>query len=455
MDSSQQSNKYVKRIGELLIEMGFITEKQLQDALDLAKEKNMKIGEALLSMGILNKDHIYWVLGNQLDMDYIELNSKMVDENLLNQFSLEELKNLKCIPLYEINNEIHFAISDPNDQQIITKIQKLIKDKTLSLHLALPEKITDILNIFQNKISLEEEEISTPKQDTISPIEQLWNLNKSSESSLVEFYWKEFIKILLLMQESEIYILFKSQSETTLLLNNMKTIKKIYVFPKEFYEHLQTKLLQYTLPKNEMNINYIFFEDEHSKTTGLFVYDIITSIREKFIIFKKVKTFSEENFLKKYPKAEYLSEELVSILIKQSKIIVGGDEMIFIKSLIYWTLISMKTESIFSKPIFFEKNLDLLLPEAIQIQYKGTEIRTLYDSIYSQNTPYIFMEFPFYDEDDNKILFSFMKSIDKNIITYLPSENFSEMQKVFLSLPEESLADFKMIFLSPDKIKCL
>ena len=53
-----------KQSGELFTEMGFVTKQQLQEALRIAKKENIKVGEALYSMGALDKDHIYWVLSN-------------------------------------------------------------------------------------------------------------------------------------------------------------------------------------------------------------------------------------------------------------------------------------------------------------------------------------------------------------------------------------------------------
>src|SRR4030042_2609752 len=75
--------RHERRIGELFVEMGFITEDELKEALKVAKEQNIKVGEALYSMGALDKDHIYWVLSNQLNMNYVELSPAMIDKELI------------------------------------------------------------------------------------------------------------------------------------------------------------------------------------------------------------------------------------------------------------------------------------------------------------------------------------------------------------------------------------
>ncbi|MBM4348254.1 MAG: response regulator, partial [Deltaproteobacteria bacterium] len=140
-----------KKIGELFVEMGFITEQQLQKALKIAREQNIKVGEALYSMGALDKDHIYWVLSNQLNMTYVELSSEMIDADLIKQFSVDLLEELKCLPLYETSGEIHFAIAEPTDQKIVKRVKNLKPGKVVQLYLALPEKIMDILNFFKTE----------------------------------------------------------------------------------------------------------------------------------------------------------------------------------------------------------------------------------------------------------------------------------------------------------------
>src|SRR4030042_6506825 len=143
--------KHERSIGELLMDMGFITEEQLQEALILAKEENIKVGEALYSMDVLDKDRLYWVLSKQLNMNYVELSYEMVAKELINQFPIDILGQLLCIPLYETTEEIHFAIADPTDQKIVKGVKSLRPEKTVQLHLALPEGILEILKLFQQE----------------------------------------------------------------------------------------------------------------------------------------------------------------------------------------------------------------------------------------------------------------------------------------------------------------
>ena len=132
--------RHERRIGELFVEMGFITEDQLQEALKVAKEQNIKVGEALYSMGALDKDHIYWVLSNQLNMNYVELSPAMIDKELIGQFSIETLEQLQCLPLYETLEEIHFAMADPMAQKIVKRVKTLDLKKSSNFISLYPKK---------------------------------------------------------------------------------------------------------------------------------------------------------------------------------------------------------------------------------------------------------------------------------------------------------------------------
>ena len=148
-------NQNERRTGEILVELGLIKEQQLQEALKISKDKNVKVGEALYSMGALSRDGIYWGLSNQLQMTYIELSPEMVDKDLIREFPLDVLKQRQCLPLYETNSEIHFAIADPTDRKSVAAVESLKPGKTIQLHLGLPEKIADILGYYEREIAQE------------------------------------------------------------------------------------------------------------------------------------------------------------------------------------------------------------------------------------------------------------------------------------------------------------
>jgi type IV pilus assembly protein PilB len=103
-----------KRLGDLLIEAGVITEEQLQEA--LKKKKNrQKLGDVLVSLGYLNEQQLIEVLEFQLGIPHVKLSSLPIDTTLLKFIPKEfALKNL-VFPIEKKDRELTVAMYDPLD----------------------------------------------------------------------------------------------------------------------------------------------------------------------------------------------------------------------------------------------------------------------------------------------------------------------------------------------------
>ena len=51
--------KAPKKLGEQLVEWGIITQKEVTKALDHAKAKNLRIGEALVDLKLCSESNVY------------------------------------------------------------------------------------------------------------------------------------------------------------------------------------------------------------------------------------------------------------------------------------------------------------------------------------------------------------------------------------------------------------
>lgn len=107
------SNKR-KRLGDLLIEAGMLTEKQLQEALR-TKMDGQKLGDALLERGFISEQQLIEVLEFQLGIPHISLFRYPVDANIVNLISKDfALRNI-LIPIKKEENRLIVAMNDPMD----------------------------------------------------------------------------------------------------------------------------------------------------------------------------------------------------------------------------------------------------------------------------------------------------------------------------------------------------
>ncbi|RFU71571.1 type II secretion system protein GspE [Peribacillus saganii] len=103
-----------KRLGDLLVEAGIVTDEQLQDTLRLKKE-GQKLGDALLERGFITEQQLIEVLEFQLGIPHISLFRYPIDASLLNLVEKEFAFRNKLIPLKKEGNQLVVAMNDPMD----------------------------------------------------------------------------------------------------------------------------------------------------------------------------------------------------------------------------------------------------------------------------------------------------------------------------------------------------
>lgn len=109
-----------KRLGDLLVEVGVISEEQLGNALEMQKgeKKGEKLGSVLIELGFTTEQQIMEALQQQLGIESIDLSSiriqdeiiKMIDESVLRKYSLIPFAFSEKNP-----NILKVAMSDPLD----------------------------------------------------------------------------------------------------------------------------------------------------------------------------------------------------------------------------------------------------------------------------------------------------------------------------------------------------
>lgn len=151
MKEEQEEKTQHQKLGEMLIYYKIITRPQLEEGLTIQKKSEKRIGEILIKLGRVTQDEINWVLGKQLNLPYVQINIGNIDMHLSRNISEDLLKKYKMMPIMELNDELVVAIADPTDEEAVEKIKELTQ-KEIKLVLSSFENIDETLNqIFSNK----------------------------------------------------------------------------------------------------------------------------------------------------------------------------------------------------------------------------------------------------------------------------------------------------------------
>lgn len=115
-----------KRLGDILIEKGLITEEDLNRALDIQNRSGEKLGEILLKMGVIKEEDLYSALAEIYNVPYINLEDIVVDAETVKLVPEHICRRYKVIPLKMDGDRIVVAMSNPvniyalDDIRIIT-----------------------------------------------------------------------------------------------------------------------------------------------------------------------------------------------------------------------------------------------------------------------------------------------------------------------------------------------
>ena len=118
---SSDSNEK-KKIGEILIEKGYITSKQLTEALADCKKTKTPLGSMLVKLGYLSLDKLKEALGEQQHIKIVDADSLDVEEDVINIFPTDFIRNNKVIPVSSDGRNIIVGMVNPSNERILKDI---------------------------------------------------------------------------------------------------------------------------------------------------------------------------------------------------------------------------------------------------------------------------------------------------------------------------------------------
>jgi type IV pilus assembly protein PilB len=112
-----------KRLGDILVESGIITEEQLQEALQEQKKSKLKLGDHLLQAGYITEQQLIEILEFQLGIPHVSLFRYKLDPTLASIVPEEIAKRYSLIPLKKEGNKLTIAMVDPLDYFAIDELR--------------------------------------------------------------------------------------------------------------------------------------------------------------------------------------------------------------------------------------------------------------------------------------------------------------------------------------------
>ncbi len=104
-----------RRLGELLLEAGYISPGQLEEALILQKESGQRLGSTLVNLGYLNEQSLIEVLEFQLGVPHVIIAKRKVDPAVAALVPEQVARKYRCFAVELQGNKLLLAMVDPTD----------------------------------------------------------------------------------------------------------------------------------------------------------------------------------------------------------------------------------------------------------------------------------------------------------------------------------------------------
>ena len=200
-----------QQLRAFLLDAGLVTAQQFDSALKKATETNQKVGDVLVSEGLISKEDLIKLEAYILGIPFVNLEKEKVESEVLKIIPEPIARSHNIVAFRKKGNDLEVAMLDPEDLRTIEFIKKTTSLRILP-RLTTPESIKNILRQYQKTLEAEFGEIIKKEVGVIKSIkeeervEEKAELQKMAEELPVIRIVDTLIKHAILQRASDIHI---------------------------------------------------------------------------------------------------------------------------------------------------------------------------------------------------------------------------------------------------------
>ena len=119
-----------KRIGEILVELGYLTQEQLNKALEVVQATKSSrdhsrelIGKVLINMGLINEEQLAQAIARQWNIPFVDLSNTDLSLEIARIVPEDVCRRYKLIPVGKEGERLFIAMADPLDVYAIDHVR--------------------------------------------------------------------------------------------------------------------------------------------------------------------------------------------------------------------------------------------------------------------------------------------------------------------------------------------
>jgi MshEN domain len=110
-------------LGDILVETNLLTSAQLETALASQRRTGSPLGETLVEMGYISERQLKHALCIQLRIVFVDLDQRSIDPDLTAVISERYARHHRAIPIAKADDRIVLAMDDPTDAEVVAEVR--------------------------------------------------------------------------------------------------------------------------------------------------------------------------------------------------------------------------------------------------------------------------------------------------------------------------------------------
>ncbi len=122
-----------KRLGEMLVDVGVLTEDQLTEALGKQKGSGKRLGTVLVDEKYITETQLIETLRMQLGIDFIDLNNVKIDPSMATLVPKNIARANRVVPVRVVRDTLYLAMEDPMNFPAVETVRNTTKKRVVPM----------------------------------------------------------------------------------------------------------------------------------------------------------------------------------------------------------------------------------------------------------------------------------------------------------------------------------
>ncbi|MBN1916395.1 MAG: type II secretion system ATPase GspE [Verrucomicrobia bacterium] len=173
-------------IGEILVSNEACTQTQIDECIAVLKSQgnSRRLGEILVERGHITEDDLLEALGLQLGVPFVrEIQEDIVDKDLLSKVPINFAKKHRVMPLYTDDGTVTVAVADPMNMQALDDIALLLH-KDVEIMISRPSSIIEAINACYHQSARAAQNVVERMQEEEEERGEVYTIEEASEDLL-------------------------------------------------------------------------------------------------------------------------------------------------------------------------------------------------------------------------------------------------------------------------------